>query len=152
MELTAIISRIFSVLFILILFYFIFRSLYLMRQDKTVGLADPRTGTLPEWGLLVLETAEGSRLLPGSVIPLAGEITMGRKPDNHVVLEDPFISSYHVQFFDHDGRYVIEDLSSTNGTLLNMERLDQSTYLETNDIITLGSTVFRVVSRGGNHA
>lgn len=152
MELTAIISRIFSVLFILILCYFIFRALYLMRRDRTAGFPELSPDQAPLWGLLVLETLAEGHLMPGLVIPLEGELTVGRKKDNDVVLEDPFISSHHVQFFVHDGRYAIEDLHSTNGTRLNGEPLGESTYLEKNDIITLGSTVFRVVRGGVDHA
>lgn len=46
----------------------------------------------------------------------------------------------------HEGRYVIEDLDTTNGTKLNQHRLEQKTYLRVNDLITLGSTVLRVIN------
>ena len=72
-------------------------------------------------------------------------MTLGRQSDNSIVLQDPFISIHHVRFFIRDGRYVIEDLGSTNGTLLNKERLIHKTYLKVNDLITLGSTVLRVI-------
>lgn len=145
------VSRIFSVLFIFILFYFIIRSLLLMKQEEGVVFQEAPVKRAPEWGLSVLDTTEDSVLQPGTLIPLTGDFTIGRNSDNQVILEDSFISSYHAHFFSYEGRYVIEDLNSTNGTLLNGDRLEESTYLEINDIITLGANVFRVVQTGRNH-
>lgn len=145
MELGGIVSAVFSAVFILGLYFFIFRALRLMKQDMDESKSHSRTQDIPEWGLEVLES--GSRTLrKGTVIPLLSGITLGRKNDNTVVLEDPYVSYYHLRFFLRDGRYVIEDLNSTNGTKLNSDRLEHKTYLKVNDIITLGSTVLRVIS------
>ena len=151
MDLTGIISRIFSIVFILILLYFIFRSLYLMRQDKTVGFQDPAAEDVPDLGLLVTRIFTDSAIPEGSVVTLADGLTIGRKGHNDIMLAAPMISSQHVQFFVHDGRYIIEDLHSTNGTFLNGQRLKESASIMTGDIIGLGAAEFTVVSRGGSN-
>ncbi|PKK39748.1 hypothetical protein ABB02_01089 [Clostridiaceae bacterium JG1575] len=146
MEPTKIISGIFSVIFLVLLYVFIFRALRLMRADFKAEKSAPLQSGAPRWGLEVVETPAGSRLKKGMLIPLKSGMTLGRKKDNTIVLEDPYVSYYHVRFFVHDERFVIEDLNSTNGTLLNGGSLAQKTYLRINDLITLGETTLRVVS------
>jgi predicted component of type VI protein secretion system len=47
-------------------------------------------------------------------------ITVGRVSDNTLQIEDPSVSSYHAQLtLGEGGDYVLRDLGSTNGTLLN---------------------------------
>ena len=56
--------------------------------------------------------------------PLAtGRTTIGRDPNNDVVLDDDTISSEHAAIEVRDGRYWLEDLRSTNGTRLGSRRL-----------------------------
>lgn len=74
-------------------------------------------------------------------LPLDGEIVrIGRKPDNDAVLDDPAVSGYHCRIvLEEDARYV-EDLNSTNGTLLNRKRVDRAP-LGHKDSITVGRHV-----------
>ena len=145
MDRTGVISTIFSIVFIITLYYFIFRVLRLMKQDLNSQKA-PMSQGAPDWGLEIIENGASSHLRKGTVIPLRSGLSVGRKEDNTIVLQDPYTSYYHLRFFLRDGRYVIEDLNSTNGTKLNHDRLEHKTYLKVNDIITLGSTVFRVIN------
>lgn len=145
MDLTRIIATGFSILFILILYFFIFRALRLMKADVDAAKAGPLSQGAPSWGLEILEPGANAHLRKGTVIPLRSGLSVGRKDDNTIVLQDPYVSYYHLRFFLRDGRYVIEDLASTNGTTLNHDRLEHKTYLKVNDVITLGSTVFRVI-------
>jgi len=56
--------------------------------------------------------------------PLAtGRTTIGRDPNNDVVLDDDTVSSEHAAIEVRDGRYWLEDLRSTNGTHLGGQRL-----------------------------
>ena len=61
-----------------------------------------------------------------------------------MVLEDPYVSGYHFQIFPHEGRFVIEDNESTNGTLLNDKKLTQKTYLKRDDVIKVGNLTMKV--------
>jgi pSer/pThr/pTyr-binding forkhead associated (FHA) protein len=51
-------------------------------------------------------------------------ITIGRRADNHVVLEADNISRQHVSIERRDGRYCFCDLGSANGVFLNDQRAD----------------------------
>ena len=146
MDLTGMISTGFSIVFIITLYSFIFRVLRLMKQDLNKQSAWPMSQGAPDWGLEIVENGANAHLQKGAVIPLRSGLSLGRKADNTIVLQDPYVSYYHLRFFLRDGRYVIEDLNSTNGTMLNHDRLEHKTYLKVNDIITLGSTVFRVIN------
>jgi adenylate cyclase len=76
-----------------------------------------------------------------------GEHTwIGRHDKNTITLADPMISSEHCLIY-RDGRrgYVVKDLKSRNGTLVNGERVQTEAVLRDGDEIRLGSTscVFR---------
>jgi Protein of unknown function (DUF3662)/FHA domain len=70
--------------------------------------------------------------------------TMGRTPDNDVVLPDPNVSRTHAMITRHDRRYTITDRGSTNGTFLNEKRVREAELAE-NDVLRLGTTrlIFR---------
>lgn len=65
-------------------------------------------------------------------------LTIGRRPDNPIVVADSFASGRHAMV-GWDGRhYFIEDLKSSNGTLLNGQRVTRAT-LKFGDIIRVGT-------------
>jgi pSer/pThr/pTyr-binding forkhead associated (FHA) protein len=71
------------------------------------------------------------------VFPLERSVVnVGRRSDNHVVLDDPRISRYHAQLRAIRGRYVLFDLNSTGGTFVNGQRTTQS-VLYPGDVISL---------------
>lgn len=63
-------------------------------------------------------------------------INIGRRPDNHLVLPDPRVSRVHAQIRAVRGQYVLFDLNSTGGTMVNGRRVRQSA-LKTGDVISL---------------
>ncbi|UCG22689.1 MAG: FHA domain-containing protein, partial [Chloroflexota bacterium] len=64
------------------------------------------------------------------VFPLTeGVITLGRESNNDVVLIDPEASRKHAQISFQAGRYVVEDLGSTNGTFVNGRQIQTATTL-----------------------
>jgi hypothetical protein len=64
-------------------------------------------------------------------------INIGRRPDNHLMLDDHRISRQHAQIRLRDGRYVIYDLNSTHGVFVNNQRISEYT-LQNGDVISLG--------------
>lgn len=85
--------------------------------------------------------------LAGSSIPLNGEaITMGRSASNTVVLDDEFVSSRHARIYPDaaSGQWVIEDLGSTNGTIVNDQRLNVPTILPPRMPVRIGATTFEL--------
>jgi len=61
---------------------------------------------------------------------------VGRRLDNHVVVDDPRVSRYHAQIRYSRGRFIIFDLNSTGGTYVNGQRSTQS-VLYPGDVISL---------------
>jgi hypothetical protein len=63
-------------------------------------------------------------------------INIGRRLDNHLVIDDPRVSRNHVQLRAINGHYVIFDLNATGGTYVNGQRINQAT-LDPGDVISL---------------
>ncbi|NCC78486.1 MAG: FHA domain-containing protein [Clostridia bacterium] len=140
MDIQRIISLAFTGFFVIILFFIIIRSLILMSKDMSAP-QEERENILK---LTVLEIGENRNLRKGATMSISEETTFGRKNDNTVVLTDPYASGYHFRIFPHEGRYVIEDNKSTNGTLLNGDRLEMKTYLKKDDMIRVGNLKLKV--------
>lgn len=65
-------------------------------------------------------------------------INIGRRLDNHLVLEDPHISRRHAQLRVRGGRFVLYDLNSTAGTRVN-GKVIQDCVLQPGDVVTLAT-------------
>ncbi|HET8526389.1 MAG TPA: DUF3662 and FHA domain-containing protein [Actinomycetota bacterium] len=80
-------------------------------------------------------------LAGGRSVPLTQpEVTIGRLPECDVVVDDPGASRQHARIRRTDGGFVLVDLGSTNGTLVNDGPI-QEHVLENGDRITIGETV-----------
>lgn len=113
-------SIIFKIVIIGIVYIIIFWALRIMYKDIKVGSRRARKGNRRSFGLEVLNPGSNSNLRRGAVIPVRREITVGRKNDNQLVLEDPYASGHHARIYIRNGKdCILEDLESTNGTLLN---------------------------------
>ncbi|MBI5596185.1 MAG: FHA domain-containing protein [Elusimicrobia bacterium] len=53
-------------------------------------------------------------------------VTVGRKADNDVVIDNPAISGHHCKIVQKGDTYYVEDLESTNGTFVNEKRIVKS--------------------------
>ena len=74
---------------------------------------------------------------------LIGGLSIGRSRDSDVQIEDRYASSLHARVFSRDGRFFVEDMNSTNGTLLNGATLVGEAELIDGDSVQIGDTVFR---------
>lgn len=76
-----------------------------------------------------------------------GIFQIGRRKDNHLVIEHPTISRSHAQIRQIDGRFMIFDLNSTSGTFLNGIKIRQAS-LNPGDVITLAGFSLIFIEEG----
>lgn len=130
---------------IVLIYFIIFYALKIMYTDtKTSGKRRNKVKKAT-MGLEVMDAGENSNLKTGGVLPLADIITMGRKNDNTVILDDKYVSSHHMKIFKRNNEYVIEDLDSTNGTKVNDEIIKNRVTLRLGDLIKVGTAIFKLI-------
>jgi pSer/pThr/pTyr-binding forkhead associated (FHA) protein len=87
---------------------------------------------------------------PGKVFSLEGDdLTLGREAGNQIIINDAEISRRHARLYLQGGKYVIEDLGSTNGTFINGGRITGPHVLRPGEVISFGeqiSVVFESVA------
>lgn len=72
-------------------------------------------------------------------------ISMGRAPDNQIVLpDDGYASASHARVYFDQGQWLVEDLQSSNGTKVNDEPITAPRTLAPMDVIRVGRTEFRI--------
>src|SRR5687767_1747314 len=76
------------------------------------------------------------RVLSECVIGPQG-VTIGRLPGNHVVIDNPAVSSFHARVIRDGLRCILEDLQSTNRTFVNDKAVTQH-ELRSGDVVTIG--------------
>ncbi len=84
--------------------------------------------------------SEAYLILPNKdIFPLRRTITqIGRKNDNHLIIDNPTISRNHAQIRNINGNFMVFDLNSTSGTFVNGVRVHQ-TLLRSGDVISLAN-------------
>ena len=85
----------------------------------------------------------GGGLDPGERFDLIGGLSIGRSGEADVRIEDRYASGVHARIFSRDGRTYVEDMNSTNGTLLNDATLNGEAELIDGDVVRIGDTEFR---------
>ncbi len=80
----------------------------------------------------------------GSVFLLDAVATLGRDLGSSVVLEDPFASTRHAVLTFRGRGWYVEDLGSTNGTLVNGEPVTGARALGFGDEVQIGETRMRL--------
>ena len=100
------------------------------------GFPDSNPGFRPRQGMLVVMSGPDKE---SSIIVEGPLISIGTRPDNSLMLSDKTVSRHHAELVEHAGRYIIRDLGSTNGTIVNGERIREG-LLEIGAVIKLGYT------------
>jgi hypothetical protein len=68
---------------------------------------------------------------------LGQSLTIGRLPDNTVIIDNPAVSAHHARVFWDGAHYIVEDLDSTNGTFVNDRRVIRH-ELQEGDAVLVG--------------
>jgi pSer/pThr/pTyr-binding forkhead associated (FHA) protein len=75
------------------------------------------------------------------------EMLIGRMDRSDILIDDSSVSREHVRIGRKDGRFILEDLKSTNGTCINGEIVDVR-VLNHGDKIRIGNTVLQFIVEG----
>jgi len=116
-----------------------------LRVTASPGLETGYHESMPEapsdeaW--LVVE--EGGGLKRGEHFDLFGGASVGRSPDADIRIDDRYASGIHLRILSRGSAHYVEDMNSTNGTLLNSEELHGEAELTDGDSIRIGDTEFR---------
>jgi FHA domain len=119
---------------------------------RTVAPAPDATGfhhapaftSAPAGGDSWLIAERGGGLEQGQRFDLIGGLSIGRSRDADVQIEDRYASAIHARIFSREGRVYLEDMNSTNGTLLNDATLKGEAEMLDGDVIRIGDTEFRL--------
>jgi pSer/pThr/pTyr-binding forkhead associated (FHA) protein len=76
-------------------------------------------------------------------------VTIGRLPDNTLMIDNPAVSSHHACVFRAGDDYIVEDLESTNGTFVNEKRVTRQT-LQNGDVVLVGKHTLIFDQLGGD--
>jgi pilus assembly protein CpaF len=72
------------------------------------------------------------------------ELSVGRVQGNDLMLPKGNVSKRHARIIYRDGRFIVTDLNSTNGTYVNRRRIAQATIVREGDRIYIGDFVLRI--------
>ena len=138
------ISSIMKYAIIAIIYLIIIFALRIMYKDIKGG-GKKKTVIKKTMGLEVIDRGENFNLRVGAVIPLNDELSVGRKADNLLILGDKYVSSQHVRIYRKNTDYILQDLGSTNGTLMNKKRVKDKVVIKKGDEIKIGTSIFKVI-------
>ncbi|WP_066023188.1 MULTISPECIES: FHA domain-containing protein [Clostridium] len=138
-------STIFKFIIIAIVYLIIFTAFRIMYKDmKNSGSRKaPKRGK--SFGLEVVDPGMNRAIRKGAVIPINREVTIGRREDNSITLNEGYVSGHHARVYLRNNQYILEDLNSTNGTALNGQRVENKVYIKNGDEIKIGSSLFKVI-------
>jgi len=146
----------FGFLAVLYLFLLVIARSAMKDLRRTVSPAPDATGfhavpafseaprTVDAW--LIAE--RGGGLQRDERFDLIGGLSIGRSKEADVQIEDRYASGLHARLFSRGGRFYVEDMSSTNGTLLNGASLVGEAELVDGDTVQIGDTEFRFEAGG----
>src|SRR5258705_12977323 len=75
-------------------------------------------------------------------------VLIGRRKDCAVMIDDVGVSGHHAKLQRQDGRWILADLNSSNGTMVNGNTV-QTWSLQHGDMIVFGQTQWRFVDTAG---
>jgi predicted component of type VI protein secretion system len=75
---------------------------------------------------------------------IEGVNSIGRHDDCLIRIRSSQVSRRHCELFENEGRLIIRDLGSSNGTFVNGARIGAQQVLNSGDVITVGGVALRI--------
>lgn len=96
--------------------------------------------------LIIEEISRGNKLISRHKFSNTSEINIGRGYTNDIILSDPHICPEHLRVSMKEGRIVVNNLSSVNGSLLDhKQQLNADHEVNSGDVISIGKSQIRLV-------
>ena len=127
------------VLLVILLYVFLFA---VMRTGIGLVRGQRKDGAI--WYGDVDEGIGSLRCLHADIL---GPVVIGRSPSSDIVVDEPYVSASHARFTLQGPALVLEDLGSTNGTMVNGHIIEQPVTLRENDEVQVGDVIMRVGRR-----
>lgn len=127
------------VLLVVLLYIFLFS---VMRTG--IGLV---RGQRKDGAIWSVDVEKGVKSLRGLHVDILGPVVIGRSPSSDIVIDEPYISASHARFTIQGPALVLEDLGSTNGTMVNGHIIEQPVTLRDTDEVQVGDVIMRVGRR-----
>jgi hypothetical protein len=113
--------------------------------DEAGELVPVDIGEVVAHGAALVIRAGGGHV--GESFPLDGDrLTIGRRPDSHIFLDDVTVSRDHALIVKRSDGYHLDDLGSLNGTYVNRTRIE-SHKLDDGDELQVGKFKLTFLSR-----
>lgn len=112
-----------------------------MRIPEGSGTATASRGGGPPRQVVVHDAESGGKAM---TLKLSGAMDVGRGDGCAIRLQDTYVSQVHARLYGRDGAWYVEDLGSTNGTLLNDRRVLAAVEVHDGDIVRLGKTTLEL--------
>src|SRR6266852_3489374 len=125
--------------FLLLLYIFLLRAFSALTRALAAESAQARP-----LGTLVVERSPSKVPRVGERLALRATNAIGRDAGNDIALPDDAASARHATLEMRDEEWWIEDLGSTNGTLVNGTRIDKRERVRFGDEIAVGRVAMRL--------
>lgn len=125
--------------FLLLIYLFLIRTFSVLHRSLSVERVEGRA-----LGTLIVERSPGRTPRVGERLALRAANMLGRDAGNDIPLPDEAASARHAKIEAEDGAWWIEDLGSTNGTLVNGVRIERRERLRPGDEIAIGRVLLRL--------
>lgn len=140
---------------IVLLYFFVYRAIRSVAIDvsgrKRGATTQMRTPVAPSAARasrggkaptqVVVHDGAGAKASP---IKLRDQIEIGRGDRCAIRLQDTYVSQVHARLYPKDGAWYVEDLGSTNGTLLNDHKVQAPIEIHAGDVLKVGKTVLEL--------
>ena len=127
------------VLLVVLLYIFLFS---VMRTG--IGLV---RGQRKDGAIWSVDVEKGVKSIRGLHVDILGLVVIGRSPSSDIVIDEPYVSASHARFTIQGPALVLEDLGSTNGTMVNGHIIEQPVTLRDTDEVQVGDVIMRVGRR-----
>ena len=114
-----------------------------MERDA-LNLPDAQSQTTVNANIVITGGSEDGRIVPIS----SRGLTIGRLPDNDIVINEPWVSRTHAEILCIGSQHLLRDLSSSNGTFVSDRQIGSANHpLEDGDQIRFGRSEVQLIFR-----